>query len=97
MIFIHFSQKEKGTVTAGNASTLNDGAAALILTTTNVAQKMNLKPLARVIAFEDAATDPIDFPIAPSFAIPKVNTSQYKQLYNILELLITVHISLFSC
>ncbi|XP_053985895.1 acetyl-CoA acetyltransferase, mitochondrial isoform X3 [Hylaeus volcanicus] len=65
-------QRENGTVTAGNASTLNDGAAALILTTTNVAQKMNLKPLARVVAFQDAATDPIDFPIAPSFAIPKL-------------------------
>ncbi|XP_050584132.1 acetyl-CoA acetyltransferase, mitochondrial isoform X1 [Bombus affinis] len=65
-------QKENGTVTAGNASTLNDGAAALILTTTVVAQKMNLKPLARVIAFQDAATDPIDFPTAPSFGISKL-------------------------
>nr|XP_034173173.1 acetyl-CoA acetyltransferase, mitochondrial isoform X2 [Osmia lignaria] len=65
-------QKENGTVTAGNASTLNDGAAALVLTTTNVAQKMNLKPLARIVAFQDAATDPIDFPIAPYFAIPKL-------------------------
>lgn len=65
-------QKENGTVTAGNASTLNDGAAALILTTTTVAQKMNLKPLARVVAFEDAATDPIDFPIAPALAVPKL-------------------------
>ncbi|XP_017754214.1 PREDICTED: acetyl-CoA acetyltransferase, mitochondrial [Eufriesea mexicana] len=65
-------QKENGTVTAGNASTLNDGAAALILTTTTVAEKMNLKPLARIIAFQDAATDPIDFPIAPSFSISKL-------------------------
>ena len=65
-------QKENGTVTAGNASTLNDGAAALVLTTANVAQKMNLKPLARIVAFQDAATDPIDFPIAPYFAIPKL-------------------------
>lgn len=64
--------QENGTVTAGNASTLNDGAAALVLTTTDVAQKMNLKPLARVVAFEDAATDPIDFPIAPALAIPKL-------------------------
>ncbi|KAL6266183.1 hypothetical protein P5V15_003043 [Pogonomyrmex californicus] len=63
-------QKENGTVTAGNASTLNDGAAALILTTTDVAQKLNLKPLARVVAFQDAATDPIDFPIAPALAVP---------------------------
>ncbi|XP_043511485.1 acetyl-CoA acetyltransferase, mitochondrial isoform X1 [Frieseomelitta varia] len=65
-------QKENGTVTAGNASTLNDGAAALVLTTATVAEKMNLRPLARIIAFQDAATDPIDFPIAPSFGISKL-------------------------
>nr|XP_031846898.1 acetyl-CoA acetyltransferase B, mitochondrial isoform X1 [Nomia melanderi] len=65
-------QKDNGTVTAGNASTLNDGAAALVLTTTEVAQKMNLKPLAQVVAFQDAATDPIDFPIAPTFSISKL-------------------------
>lgn len=59
-------------MTAGNASTLNDGAAALILTTSHVAEKHNLKPLARVVEFQDAAVDPIDFPIAPAFAIPKV-------------------------
>lgn len=63
-------QKENGTVTAGNASTLNDGAAALVLMTSDAAQKLNLKPLARVVAFQDAATDPIDFPIAPAFAVP---------------------------
>ncbi|XP_047365306.1 acetyl-CoA acetyltransferase, mitochondrial isoform X2 [Vespa velutina] len=63
-------QKENGTVTAGNASTLNDGAAALILTTIDVAQKLNLKPLARIVGFQDAATDPIDFPIAPALAVP---------------------------
>ncbi|XP_024876352.1 acetyl-CoA acetyltransferase, mitochondrial [Temnothorax curvispinosus] len=65
-------QKENGTVTAGNASTLNDGAAALILTTSDVAQRLNLKPLARVVAFQDAATDPIDFPIAPALAVPSL-------------------------
>ncbi|XP_034944661.1 acetyl-CoA acetyltransferase, mitochondrial isoform X2 [Chelonus insularis] len=65
-------QKENGTVTAGNASTLNDGAAALILSSSQKAQKLNLKPLARVIDFQDAATDPIDFPIAPALAIPKL-------------------------
>ncbi|XP_044738745.1 acetyl-CoA acetyltransferase, mitochondrial isoform X2 [Chrysoperla carnea] len=65
-------QKENGTVTAGNASTLNDGAAAVILTTPEKAQKLGLKPLARIVAFQDAATEPIDFPIAPSFGIPKL-------------------------
>lgn len=65
-------QKENGTVTAGNASTLNDGAAALILTTSDAAQRLNLKPLAKVVAFQDAATDPIDFPIAPALAVPSL-------------------------
>ncbi|XP_044008409.1 acetyl-CoA acetyltransferase, mitochondrial isoform X1 [Aphidius gifuensis] len=63
-------QKDNGTVTAGNASTLNDGAAAMILTTSKIAQKLNLKPLARIVGFQDAETDPIDFPIAPALAIP---------------------------
>ncbi|EFN85668.1 Acetyl-CoA acetyltransferase, mitochondrial [Harpegnathos saltator] len=65
-------QKDNGTVTAGNASTLNDGAAALVMTSSEVAEKLNLKPLARVVAFHDAATDPIDFPIAPALAVPSL-------------------------
>jgi len=65
-------QRDNGTVTAGNASTLNDGGAAVVLTTSDVAQRMNLKPLARVVAFQDAETDPIDFTIAPALAIPKL-------------------------
>lgn len=65
-------QKENGTVTAGNASTLNDGAAALILTTASAAEKLNLKPLARIVAFADGETDPIDFPIAPVIAVKKL-------------------------
>ncbi|XP_059485107.1 acetyl-CoA acetyltransferase, mitochondrial [Neocloeon triangulifer] len=65
-------QKENGTVTAGNASTLNDGAAAVVLSTKAAAQKYNLKPIAKVVGFYDAATEPIDFPIAPAFAIPNL-------------------------
>ncbi|KAM9038357.1 acetyl-CoA acetyltransferase, mitochondrial isoform X2 [Sarcophilus harrisii] len=65
-------QKENGTVTAANASTLNDGAAALVLMTTDAAKRLNVKPLARVAAFADAAVAPIDFPIAPAYAIPKI-------------------------
>ncbi|XP_063908734.1 acetyl-CoA acetyltransferase, mitochondrial isoform X1 [Zophobas morio] len=68
-------QKESGTVTAGNASTLNDGAAAIILTTPEVAKKFNVKPLARIVGFEDGATEPVDFPIAPAIAIPKLLSS----------------------
>jgi len=65
-------QKENGTVTAGNASTLNDGAASLILTTPEHAARLNAKPLARVVGFQDSACDPIDFPIAPAAGIPKL-------------------------
>uniref|UniRef100_A0A8D8LWR6 acetyl-CoA C-acetyltransferase n=1 Tax=Cacopsylla melanoneura TaxID=428564 RepID=A0A8D8LWR6_9HEMI len=63
-------QKENGTVTAGNASTLNDGAAACVLMTEESVKKFNAKPLARIVSYFDAATEPIDFPIAPAFAIP---------------------------
>ncbi|XP_071444062.1 acetyl-CoA acetyltransferase, mitochondrial [Hetaerina americana] len=65
-------QKEGGTVTAGNASTLNDGAAVCVLATASAAERLGVKPLARVVGFQDAATDPIDFPIAPAFAVPKL-------------------------
>ncbi|KAK3549901.1 hypothetical protein QTP86_015518 [Hemibagrus guttatus] len=65
-------QKENGTVTAANASTLNDGAAAVVLMTADAAKRLNVTPLARIVAFADAAVAPIDFPIAPAFAVPKV-------------------------
>uniref|UniRef100_A0A8D3DAY3 acetyl-CoA C-acetyltransferase n=1 Tax=Scophthalmus maximus TaxID=52904 RepID=A0A8D3DAY3_SCOMX len=65
-------QRENGTVTAANASTLNDGAAALVLMTADAAKRLNVTPLARVVSFADAAVAPIDFPIAPAFAVPKV-------------------------
>ncbi|KAK3098434.1 hypothetical protein FSP39_019414 [Pinctada imbricata] len=64
--------QKDGTVTAANASTLNDGAAALVLMTAQTAERLNVKPLARILGFADAAVPPIDFPIAPAFAIPKV-------------------------
>ncbi|MCL4130459.1 UNVERIFIED_CONTAM: hypothetical protein GTU68_053677 [Idotea baltica] len=65
-------QRENGTVTAGNASTLNDGAAACVLMTADAANRLGAKPLARIVGFCDAATDPIDFPIAPAIATPKL-------------------------
>ncbi|XP_031713280.1 acetyl-CoA acetyltransferase, mitochondrial, partial [Anarrhichthys ocellatus] len=65
-------QRENGTVTAANASTLNDGAAALVLMTADAAKRLNVTPLARIVSFADAAVAPIDFPIAPAFAVPKV-------------------------
>lgn len=65
-------QRENGTVTAGNASTLNDGACAVVLMSESQANALKVKPLARVVNFQDAETDPIDFPIAPAFAVPKL-------------------------
>ncbi|EDO46656.1 predicted protein [Nematostella vectensis] len=65
-------KKENGTVTAANASTLNDGAAAVVLMTREAAEKNGVTPLASIVAFADAAVAPIDFPIAPAAAIPKV-------------------------
>ncbi|KAG8180063.1 hypothetical protein JTE90_016190 [Oedothorax gibbosus] len=63
---------KEGTITAANASSLSDGAAACVLTSKSYAEANNLKPLARILAFADAAIDPVDFPIAPSYAIPKI-------------------------
>jgi len=59
-----------GSVTAANASTLNDGAAAAILCSAEFAAANNLTPLARIVSFSDAATQPIDFTIAPALAVP---------------------------
>ncbi|KAG0028463.1 erg10, acetyl-CoA C-acetyltransferase [Podila clonocystis] len=64
-------QKENGTVTAANASSLNDGASALVLMTRAKADALGLKPLAKILSFADAAIAPIDFPIAPASAFPK--------------------------
>ncbi len=60
-----------GTVTAANASTINDGAAALVLMSKEKAHELRLKPLARIRGFADAAQDPMWFTTAPALAIPK--------------------------
>merc|ERR1712037_122522 len=65
-------QREGGTVTAGNASTLSDGAAATVLMTAEAAERLGCKPLARIVGYADGATNPIDFPIAPKFAVDKL-------------------------
>lgn len=63
---------KEGTVTAANASTLNDGAAALLIMTEKKAIELNLTPLAEIIAYEDAATKPELFTTAPTHAINNV-------------------------
>jgi len=65
-------QKENGTITAANASTLNDGATATLLANEETVKRLNLKPLAKIVGFCDVATAPIDFPIAPIYCTEKV-------------------------
>ncbi|HRK55418.1 MAG TPA: acetyl-CoA C-acyltransferase [Cyclobacteriaceae bacterium] len=62
---------KEGTATAANASTLNDGAAAVILMSKEKATELGLKPIAKILGFADAAQDPMWFTTAPSLAIPK--------------------------
>ncbi len=66
-----FPDKEgKGTVTAANASKINDGASAVVLASEEAVKNHGLKPLARIVSFGDAALEPDWFTIAPSEAIP---------------------------
>lgn len=62
---------KEGTVTAANASTMNDGASALVLVSKEKAEELGLKPLAKIRGFADAARDPLWFTTAPALAIPK--------------------------
>nr|WP_199156415.1 acetyl-CoA C-acyltransferase [Pedobacter sp. ASV2] len=62
--------KKDGTVTAANASTLNDGAAALVLMSADKAKELGIKPLAKVLGYADAQQAPEWFTTAPSKAIP---------------------------
>jgi acetyl-CoA C-acetyltransferase len=61
---------KEGTVTAANASTINDGAAALILVSAKKMKELGLKPIARIRGFADAAQDPMWFTTTPSLAMP---------------------------
>ena len=68
---MHAAFSPKGTVTAANASTMSDGAAALILASATAIRKYNLKPLARILSFADTAHEPAWFTTAPTYAAPK--------------------------
>jgi len=61
---------KEGTVTAANASTINDGASALVLMSKEKADALGIKPIAKIRGFGDAAQDPLWFTTAPSLAIP---------------------------
>ena len=60
-----------GTVTAANASTMNDGAAALVLMSKEKADELGIKPIAKIISYADAEQAPEKFTTTPSVAVPK--------------------------
>ena len=60
---------DNGTITAANASKLNDGASAVVLASEEFVKSNNLRPMARILSFADFSQDPIDFSIAPRGAI----------------------------
>lgn len=63
-------RRDAGTVTAANSSTLNDGASAVLLMSLSEATRCDIEPLAEILSYADAETDPKEFTIAPSLAIP---------------------------
>lgn len=63
--------KKDGTVTAGNSSSLNDGAAAIVLMSSEKAKELNIRPLAEVSSTASAGVDPLIMGIGPALAIPK--------------------------
>ena len=62
---------KEGTVTAANASTINDGAAAVVMMSASKAKELNLKPIAKISGYADAAHEPEWFTTAPAKALPK--------------------------
>lgn len=74
---------KNGTVTAANASSINDGASALLLTTSSLAAKYNLKPLAKIKGYSTASKDPEWFTSAPEDSINKL---LYKTGYSIKDI-----------
>ncbi len=64
--------QKDGTVTAGNSSTINDGAAAVVVMSSDAAKRLGAKPLARIVGYATASLEPVWFTIAPVDAIRKV-------------------------
>lgn len=64
--------KKDGTITAANASSISDGASALVITSSEIAAQRNLKPLANILAYASHSQHPSEFTIAPVGAIEKV-------------------------
>src|SRR4028119_1969431 len=62
---------KEGTVTAANASTMNDGAAAVVLMSKQKADELGVKPIAKILSYADAEQEPEWFTTTPSIAVPK--------------------------
>lgn len=77
-----------GTITAGNASQLSDGAASLLLMSAKKAKKLKLKPMARIIGYADYSCDPMWYTTAPAFAIKNFleKTGSKLEEYDLIEL-----------
>uniref|UniRef100_A0A0M3ILR9 Acetyl-CoA acetyltransferase n=1 Tax=Ascaris lumbricoides TaxID=6252 RepID=A0A0M3ILR9_ASCLU len=67
-----FLKDGSGTITAANASTINDGAAACVLASGEVVQEGRLKPIAKVLSYAEAGVEPIDFTVAPALAVKQL-------------------------
>jgi acetyl-CoA C-acetyltransferase len=72
-----------GSVTAANASTMNDGAAALVLMSADKAAELGIKPIAKIISYADAEQAPEWFTTTPSIAVPKAVAKAGLQMSNI--------------
>jgi acetyl-CoA C-acetyltransferase len=75
--------KKDGTVTAANASNINDGAAAVVLMSKEKAEALGLKPLAKILSYADAAQEPVMFTTTPALAIPKALKKAGKEIKDI--------------
>lgn len=75
--------QKDGTVTAANASTMNDGAAALVLMSREKADSLGLKPIARILSYADAEQAPEWFTTTPSLALPKAVSKAGLQMKDI--------------
>jgi acetyl-CoA C-acetyltransferase len=71
---------KEGTVTAANASTMNDGAAAVVLMSKEKMESLGLKPLAKIVSYADAEQAPEWFTTTPSLALPKAVAKAGKQM-----------------
>lgn len=67
-----FLNDGSGTITAANASTINDGAAAILLASKKIVESGEVKPIAQILAYAEAGVDPSDFTVAPAHAVRKL-------------------------